>query len=87
MAATVGFLGVLFVIPGFGYVVCLYKGAGLNREHICSSTTLFRACLSVTENQHLGQSILCSECHTQPTYYEPTKDVIFLPAIEAKKCM
>lgn len=37
VAAIVVFLDVLFITPGFGCVVCLYKGAGLNRECICSS--------------------------------------------------
>lgn len=37
LAAMVVFLDVLFITPGFGCVVYLYKGAGLNRECICSS--------------------------------------------------
>lgn len=90
VAAMGVFLDVLFIIPGFGCVVCLYKGAGLNRECICSSEiNHFILCMSIRYRKSAFGTMYPLQWMPHLTYLLWTNQicVFFLPAIEAKKCM
>ena len=89
VAAMVVFLDVLFITPGFGCVGCLYKGAGLNRECICSSEiNRFFLCMSTSYRKSAFGTMYPWQCMPHVTSLSWTNQICdFSPRDRAKKCM